>query len=256
MPRRWPLAFLLVMPGPALAQEKPPLFADRPDFTESAAIIGRGRIQFEGGWTAQGDDRVGAHVFGAVIRTGISDGWEAWIEGTWIAMDDARGAEVTGRGDADLGLKRVLRHAAPTRALEVALLVSSSVPVGEYGIGERGWQPEARVLLDWEASSGVSLGVNGGAGLPLVGGGALRAGARERIARWTDRLRPRGFHGGLRREPRGSWRRGCRLRHRRPERCPRRRCLARRPRGGRLDRGIERLADGSRVDAGVEAPLT
>ena len=170
MPRRWPLAFLLVMPGPALAQEKPPLFADRPDFTESAAIIGRGRIQFEGGWTAQGDDRVGAHVFGAVIRTGISDGWEAWIEGTWIAMDDVRGAEVTGRGDADLGLKRVLRHAAPTRALEVALLVSSSVPVGEYGIGERGWQPEARVLLDWEASSGVSLGVNGGAGLPLVGG--------------------------------------------------------------------------------------
>lgn len=169
MARRWSLAFLLVLPGPALAQEEPPLFADRPDFTESAAILRPGRIQFEGGWTAQGDDRVGAHVFGAVIRTGISDRWEAWIEGTWIAMDDARGAVVTGRGDADLGLKRVLGHTA-NRALEVALLVSTSVPVGDDGIGERGWQPEARLLLDWEASSGLSLGVNGGAGLPLVGG--------------------------------------------------------------------------------------
>jgi len=167
---RWPLAFLLVLPGPAMAQDEPPLFADRPDFTESAAILLPGRIQFEGGWTAQGDDRVGAHVFGAVVRTGISDRWEAWIEGTWIAMDDARGAEVTGRGDADLGLKRVIRHSAPDRSLDAALLVSSSVPVGEDGIGERGWQPEVRLLLGWAASPSLSLGMNAGAGLPLVGG--------------------------------------------------------------------------------------
>lgn len=170
MARRWQLAFLLVLPGPALAQDDPPLFADRPDFTESAAIIGRGRIQFEGGWTAQGDDRVGAHVFGTVLRTGISERWEVWIEGTWIAMDDARGDEVTGRGDADVGVKRVLRRAAPTRALDAALLVSSSVPVGEDGIGERGRQPEARFLLGWEATPRLALGVNAGVGLPLVGG--------------------------------------------------------------------------------------
>jgi hypothetical protein len=164
----WSLCYLLAFPTAAFGQD-PPLFADRPDFTESPAVLSRGRIQFEGGWTAQGDDRLSAHAFGAVVRAGFSGRWEAWIEGTWLAMDDARGAEVTGRGDADVGGKLALGPiAGPTSA--ASLLVSSSVPIGEDGIGERGWQPEARVLFGWELAGDWSLGANAGAGLPLVAG--------------------------------------------------------------------------------------
>jgi hypothetical protein len=159
---------LLSLAATATAQDHSPLFADRPDFTESAAITDRGRIRFEGGWTAQGDDRLSAHAFGAVVRSGIFDRWEAWVEATWYAVDDARGAEVSGRGDADLGLKLLLVDQA-ARVPATALLVSSSVPIGDDGIGERGWQPEARLLFEW-ASSTWSLGVNGGGGLPVLGG--------------------------------------------------------------------------------------
>ena len=76
----WPVLCLLALPAPALSQDLPPLFGDRPDFTESASITSRGRIQFEGGWTAQGDDHVDAHALGALVRLGIAERWETWIE--------------------------------------------------------------------------------------------------------------------------------------------------------------------------------
>ena len=161
---------LLALPASGFSQTHPPLFGDRPDFTESATITTAGRIQFEGGWTAQGDDRVSAHVLGGVVRAGVAERWEGWVEVTWFAMDDERGDEVSGRGDANVGAKVLVREGSPPRGLAAAVLVASSVPIGDDGIGERGWQPEARLLLGWELSPVWSLGVNGGGGFPLVGG--------------------------------------------------------------------------------------
>lgn len=159
-----------MLPAAGFSQAHPPLFGDRPDFTESATITSRGRIQFEGGWTAQGDDRVSAHVLGGLVRMGIAERWESWVEVTWFAMDDERGDEVSGRGDADVGVKVLVHEGSSPRAPAAAVLVASSVPIGDDGIGERGWQPEARLLLGWQPSPIWSLGVNGGAGLPLVDG--------------------------------------------------------------------------------------
>ena len=118
------------------------------------------------------------HALGALVRLGIAERWETWLEVAWFSVDGGRGGGV-GPGDADLGFKVLLRDEDRSRIPAAAVLVSSSVPIGDDEIGERGWQPEARLLLGWQLDPTWSLAVNGWRAAPRRGR-ALRSGARER----------------------------------------------------------------------------
>jgi hypothetical protein len=170
MAKLWVTLLLLGVPTTALSQDDP-LVTDRPDFTESASVPGRGRVQGEGGWTVEGAGHARGHSLGEVlVRIGLGDRFEARIEpGSWVSVDDGE-EEVSGLDDAGLGVKVLLVRDSPPAVPAVALLVSSSLPTGEDAIGESGWQPEARLALGWALSELWSLGANAGWGRPQEGG--------------------------------------------------------------------------------------
>src|SRR5512134_3632032 len=160
-------AFVCLAPAPAVGQEPEPLVTDRPDFTESAAVPGHGRVQVEGGWTVEESGDAREHsVAEILVRIGLGERFEARIEpGSWISADDGD-ADVAGLDDAGLGFKVLLFQEIPPSRPAVALLVSSSVPTGDDEIGSSEWQPEARLALGWTLSEVWSLGANAGWGRP------------------------------------------------------------------------------------------
>ena len=152
-----------LVPSPAAGQEPDPIVTDRPDFTESAAVAGRGRVQVEGGWTVEESGEAREHSLGEVlVRIGLGDRFEVRIEpGSWIWADDGA-ADVSGLDDAGLGLKvLVLEEQAPAIPA-TALLFSTSVPTGVEEIGSTEWYPEVRLALGWTLSESWSLGANAG----------------------------------------------------------------------------------------------
>lgn len=160
-------AFACLPPATAAGQEADPIITDRPDFTESAAVPGHGRIQVEGGWTVEESGNAREHSLGEIlVRIGLGERFEARIEpGSWISADDGD-ADVSGLDDAGLGFKVLLLQEIPPSRPAVALLVSSSVPTGDDEIGSSEWQPEARLALGWTLSEVWSLGANAGWGRP------------------------------------------------------------------------------------------
>jgi hypothetical protein len=169
MTKLWtaPVLGLLLGPAAGAAQEPEPLVTDRPDFTESAAVPGRGRVQVEGGWTVEESGGARAHSLGEIlVRIGLGDRLEARIEpGSWATADDGD-ADVSGLDDAGLGVKVLLLEEIPPIRPAVAVLLSSSVPTGDDEIGSPEWQPEARLALGWMLSDLWSLGANAGWGRP------------------------------------------------------------------------------------------
>jgi hypothetical protein len=159
--------------APSFSQEPEPLVTDRPDFTESASVPGGGHVQVEGGWTVEGDGDARAHALGEIlVRIGLGERFEARVEpATWISSDPGDGADdVSGLDDGGIGVKAMLFRARPPGVPAAALLVGTTVPTGDAGIGEEGWQPEARLALGWDLSERWSLGANAGWGRPEEGG--------------------------------------------------------------------------------------
>ncbi|HET9334631.1 MAG TPA: transporter [Gemmatimonadota bacterium] len=156
-------AFVCLAPAPAAGQEDDPLVTDRPDFTESAAVPGHGRVQVEGGWTVEESGDAREHSLGEIlVRIGLGKRFEARIEpGSWVAAEDGE-AEVSGLDDAGLGVKILLLEEVPPARPALALLLSSSVPTGDDEIGSTEWHPEARLALGWTLSDVWSLGANAG----------------------------------------------------------------------------------------------
>lgn len=164
---------LLLCPAAASSQETESLVTDRPDFTESASVPGGGRIQVEGGWTVEVDGDARAHSLGEIlVRIGLGERLEARIEPlTWISADGADGADdVVGLDDAGIGFKAMLFDARPPGVPAAAFLLGTTVPTGDDGIGEQGWQPEARLALGWDLSELWALGANAGWGRPEENG--------------------------------------------------------------------------------------
>jgi Putative MetA-pathway of phenol degradation len=157
----WTLVLVLVAGSGAA---KDPLITDRPDFTESAFVVGRGTVQLEGGAT-YGD-------FGAesattlpelLVRWGITRRVElrfltptyAWLDGTDGStsgfLNMALGAKIAlndGEGDGFWG-----RTGA-------ALLVATTVPTGSSALSSDELQPTATLSLAWELSEAVGFGTN------------------------------------------------------------------------------------------------
>lgn len=171
------LSHSLFAGGALLAQDAPPLVTDRPDQTESPAIVPAGVVQLEAGavfsrfnrqTTVPGnpavDARTGVLELGGVLaRIGVARRLEARIGFAGFQRITETGVPtVDGAGDADIGVKF---QVAPgeRRIPQAAIIAGVILPTAAAGLGVDAASPTVRLALAHELSPRLSFGWNVGA---------------------------------------------------------------------------------------------
>lgn len=166
----WMIPVFVASLGAAWAQEPSELVTDRPDQTESAVTVDPGKVQLELGFTFIRDDEEGLRreaqeAGGTLIRLGLRRGLELRIGFVgWVREELAvtGGDLVTdGAGDAELGVKILLREEQGS-APQMALLASTSVPLGERAFTTDRFDPALRLAFSHTLSDRLGLGYNVG----------------------------------------------------------------------------------------------
>jgi hypothetical protein len=172
------LGCCLAAGGPLLragaAQEEPELVTDRPDQTESTAIVPVGRVQIELGASLAGDEigddqneiEIDARQLGAtLVRTGLSRrfelrlGWEGWLDEEVDSVSERESED--GAGDAVIGAKVKLREGNGLSPA-IAVLVHSSVPIGDAAFTTDRFDSSFRLAVSHDLEGGIGLGYNVG----------------------------------------------------------------------------------------------
>lgn len=148
-----------------------PLISDRPDFTESAAVIAPRHLQLEGGYTHSRSGDAHANTVGETLaRIGVVSRVELRVATNSYHVGRVQGEPVRGMDDASLGAKLRLADGAdrfiPWRP-EAALIVASSLPTGGRSLTAGRAQPEAKLVLAWSLSERFSLATNLNHGMPV-----------------------------------------------------------------------------------------
>ncbi len=153
---------------PALAQDgwsglEDSISPDRPDFTEGTGLIPVGHVQVEGGVTlARVEDEDSTSLGEVLVRFGIGERSEARIGLGSYTRVDGEFADVSGFEDPALELKiRFTEEAgelAPGQPA-VALVLGTSVPVGDKELTSDEWVPTAIFAFDWDLGR-FGLGAN------------------------------------------------------------------------------------------------
>ena len=145
--------------GGARAQA-PPLVTDRPDRTESAAVVPRGLFQVETGYLFTRDGGVDGHAApGTLLRIGLGGRTELRLGHAGIAG----GESGRGAGDSEIGAKVDLVSRADGGRTGFALLGGLSLPTGDHRFSSGGADPTFLAAFAHELRPGLSLGYNAGA---------------------------------------------------------------------------------------------
>lgn len=172
-------ALVLFRSAPASAEGPGDLVTDRPDQTESSVVVPRGWVQLEVGWGFtrydEGGVRLEVHeVPASLLRVGLSRKVELRIGWTGFVDAEARAGRFElsedGVGDAELGAKISLGEERGKRP-EMALLVGTSVPVGDDAFTSDRFDPNLRLAFSHTLSERVGLGYNVGLGFGSELGG-------------------------------------------------------------------------------------
>ncbi|HEX8815962.1 MAG TPA: transporter [Terriglobales bacterium] len=133
--------------SPAQEISPPTITTDRPAITASSVVVPSGVLLFENGFTETGDTgQQGFDFPETLIRFGLTSKTELRL-----AAPDYYQNYNTGRGfgpgwgDLSLGVKEQVMATEP--GFDVALIVSTSFPVGASDISSHGYDPQ--VLLPW-----------------------------------------------------------------------------------------------------------
>lgn len=161
---------LLSVGAPALGQP-PDLVTDRPDQTESAATVPPNHYQIETGVLFISDEAAAletetTELLGTLVRVGLTErielrvGFDGWISEN-LERRSGTSFQNEGFGDASVGAKLLWLEEGPGRP-QTALLVESSVPIGDGEITTDDYEPSIRLAMSKGLSERVSLGWNGG----------------------------------------------------------------------------------------------
>ena len=196
--------------GHAHAQ-RGPLVADRPDFTEAAATVGRGVVQFEFGYTYEYDRPAGSrggrtwtHSIGeALLRVGIlSEALELRLGLSPVSVGagaDGRSFTEAGMEDLYLGIKLLLTEQNGLRPA-MAVLPQVTVPTGSAAFTSDRTLPGVNFIYGWELAETVTL-----AGSTQVNRAATESrGAEEAYYEWTQSV-VAGFSVGARAGVYAEW---------------------------------------------------
>jgi hypothetical protein len=178
------LALAALTAAPVVSQEDEtvePLVTDRPDFTESAAIVRKGRTQVESGYTFtdSGDEESDA-IGEVLLRIGVSERFELRVGlNSYVSVDNGAGDGPSGFEDPALGLKVNLGD-GDGKVPAAALIVGTTLPVGSSEIGVDDAQPGAVLSLAWELTDKAGLGSNLG--------GRYASDGDDRFTEWSGSL--------------------------------------------------------------------
>ncbi|MBI4544464.1 MAG: transporter, partial [Gemmatimonadetes bacterium] len=141
-----------------------PLVTDRPDFTESVAVVPRGRLQAEAGYTFTRTGAQEEHALGEILlRIPAAERLELRLGLNSFVWTRGPGGDAAGREDASLGMKLRLAEARPEAGVfgpGVAVLAALAVPTGSSALREENLQPEAKLALGFELSDRLGLSSN------------------------------------------------------------------------------------------------
>lgn len=152
---------------PAFAADEadsiPELITDRPDQTESSAVVPRGYLQLETGftYTEAGSRSRTLEYPGTLLRIGLTEGLELRL-GTTGFIAEFEPTDTTDFGDSEIGAKIYLWE-EQGKVPEAALLASISVPTGESGVSSERFDPAFRFSFSHNLTERVGLGYNLGA---------------------------------------------------------------------------------------------
>lgn len=165
---------ILLAAGAAQAQQAAPAEADdninpdRPDFVESSAVVGKGRVQIETSMAFERGSRDGVRerqtATPTLLRFGVSDTAElrvetdGWLHSWSRGPGAGDGSDATGMADTALGIKWRLRE-GKDGAPALGLLVDAVLPSGARRLGDNGVQPSLRGVAEWDLPNDFSLGV-------------------------------------------------------------------------------------------------
>ncbi len=166
MTRRPGLTLMLAaLVAAAAVADDDPLVTDRPDFTESAVTVTRGRTQIEAGYTFSEIGDFEEHAVGELL---VRIGWTEIVEirlglNSWV-QDDGPGVDISGAEDLSLGCKIRLSDPLPpgSRLPQVAVLLATTLPSGSNEFGSSNPQPSTTLALSWDVSERTSIGSNVG----------------------------------------------------------------------------------------------
>ena len=174
MQRGWIASLLLVLGisvalASTAAGQEPEMVVDRPDQSESANVVPPGYVQLELGALWSRDDEDGVEIEGFAVpqtlaRIGVIEdllelriGW-----GGSADFDVTTGGSTfsfSGVTDAEIGIKWRLRDRGKTSS---AILVSTTVPVGDDELTSDEYEPAYRVAVERELTESLELGYNFG----------------------------------------------------------------------------------------------
>jgi Putative MetA-pathway of phenol degradation len=162
------------------ARELGEMVTDRPDFTESSDVVGRGVAQFESGLSLEGGGAGAAATRGfsapqALLRVGLSSRVELRLGGEgFLSEREGIGSatvRTSGGSDFEAGLK--IRLAGQDRAgLDLAIIPMVSLPVGSAAFTSGGTDPTVKFTWGRALPRGFDLSGN-------VNVGALTEGDRR-----------------------------------------------------------------------------
>ena len=150
--------------------------ADRPGATDSAETLAAGRVQIEAGWQREEDGERHTLTTPALLRVGLTEGWEARVEGDGYARERGPEDGASGWQPVSLGVKHRLpgEWAGGATAGVIARVFPRS---GSEAFRPRHTTGDLRLAGDWELTRRWGLGVNAGVGFyEDEGGAALVAG--------------------------------------------------------------------------------
>jgi hypothetical protein len=157
---------------PVLAAD--PLVTDRPDFTESAAAVGRGTLQLEAGGTYSDFDTSSETTVGELlVRYGITRSFELRLGTPTYLWLDQPGGDDSGFVDSTIGAKLELNDGEGLGfwgRTAMGLIATTTVPTGNSEFRSSSWQPSLVLALAWDLTETVSLGSNLGVARPESGG--------------------------------------------------------------------------------------
>ncbi|MCC6537812.1 MAG: transporter [Bryobacterales bacterium] len=143
------------------------LISDRPDFTESSEVVGKGVLQIETGIAGERYGR-GADGTGGItgpmplVRLGVSKRFEFRFSGDGYSRQRllARGSEATGgASDGGIGGKVKLVDEKGARPA-LAVIAGVSAPVGHNRFTSGGWDPEVKLCWAKEVPAGFAVSGN------------------------------------------------------------------------------------------------
>ena len=160
----WVVA-IVVFSAPGLAAQgaTDTIATDRPDFTESSALVSAGRVQLEAGLTFTGTSRTDGGGTSRswpelLLRYGLTSRLELRVGQSLATLSSATDVDsgFTELEDLYLGMKVGLGAQQGMRP-ELALLVQTTIPTGGDQLSAESVLPGAALLAGWELSERYSL---------------------------------------------------------------------------------------------------